>query len=189
LSAQHRLLLLLPSALNILPSTSTLLHTTSRLRRPLLPLPSPSLKYPLFATPLLSPSSVNPTSATLHGVRVNNPKPYHSHSFTNSLQTSARRAHTTPPPPTMSSTQPFGNAVSLENRCGESKSPYVRSHMDNPTAWQLWSPETLELARRTNRLLFVSIGYSACHWVSAVATIHSSREENGKWRVVLRSED
>ncbi|KAK4505010.1 hypothetical protein PRZ48_002973 [Zasmidium cellare] len=60
-------------------------------------------------------------------------------------------------------------AVSLVNRCGESKSPYVRSHMDNPTAWQLWNPETLELARQTNRLLFVSIGYSACHWCHVMA--------------------
>ncbi|EMC96584.1 hypothetical protein BAUCODRAFT_33944 [Baudoinia panamericana UAMH 10762] len=59
--------------------------------------------------------------------------------------------------------------VSLTNRCGESKSPYVRSHMDNPTAWQLWTPETLELARQTNRLLFVSIGYSACHWCHVMA--------------------
>ncbi|KAK5730116.1 hypothetical protein LTR15_000050 [Elasticomyces elasticus] len=59
--------------------------------------------------------------------------------------------------------------VSLTNRCSDSKSPYVRSHMDNPTAWQLWSPETLELARSTNRLLFVSIGYSACHWCHVMA--------------------
>ncbi|RMX83276.1 hypothetical protein D0867_16103 [Hortaea werneckii] len=59
--------------------------------------------------------------------------------------------------------------VSLSNCCGESKSPYVRSHIDNPTAWQLWSPETLQLAKRTNRLLFVSIGYSACHWCHVMA--------------------
>lgn len=56
------------------------------------------------------------------------------------------------------------NRLPLRNRCAESKSPYVRSHIDNPTAWQLWTPETLELAKETNRLLFVSIGYSACHW-------------------------
>ncbi|KAK0859001.1 hypothetical protein LTS02_009536 [Friedmanniomyces endolithicus] len=59
--------------------------------------------------------------------------------------------------------------VTLANRCSESKSPYVRSHMDNPTAWQLWSPQTLELARASNRLLFVSIGYSACHWCHVMA--------------------
>jgi len=54
--------------------------------------------------------------------------------------------------------------VSLQNRCGDSKSPYVRGHMNNPTAWQLWTPETLQMAKDLNRLLFVSIGYSACHW-------------------------
>lgn len=54
--------------------------------------------------------------------------------------------------------------VSLRNRCGDSKSPYVRSHMSNPTAWQLWTPATLQMAKDLNRLLFVSIGYSACHW-------------------------
>lgn len=65
--------------------------------------------------------------------------------------------------------------VSLTNRCGDSKSPYVRSHMHNPTAWQLWSPETLDLARKTNRPLFVSIGYSACHWCHVMA--HESFED------------
>lgn len=69
----------------------------------------------------------------------------------------------------MASPPAFDKAVSLVNHCGDSKSPYVRSHMDNPTAWQLWTPETLELARRTNRLLFVSIGYSACHWCHVMA--------------------
>ena len=64
---------------------------------------------------------------------------------------------------------PFNRAISLTNQCGASKSPYVRSHIDNPTAWQLWTPETLTLARETNRLLFVSIGYSACHWCHVMA--------------------
>ncbi|KAI5240763.1 hypothetical protein E4T43_05846 [Aureobasidium subglaciale] len=70
---------------------------------------------------------------------------------------------------TMSASTSKGGFVSLSNRCNESKSPYVRSHSDNPTAWQLWSPETLELSKRTNRLLFVSIGYSACHWCHVMA--------------------
>jgi uncharacterized protein YyaL (SSP411 family) len=35
--------------------------------------------------------------------------------------------------------------------------------MNNPVAWQLWDDEAIDLARRENRLLFVSIGYSACH--------------------------
>jgi uncharacterized protein YyaL (SSP411 family) len=82
------------------------------------------------------------------------------------------------PPPirAMSSASSQGGFVSLTNRCNDSKSPYVRSHANNPTAWQLWSPETLDLARRTNRLLFVSIGYSACHWCHVMA--HESFMDN-----------
>jgi uncharacterized protein YyaL (SSP411 family) len=39
----------------------------------------------------------------------------------------------------------------------------VRAHGNNPVAWQLWGDEAIELARQENKLLFVSIGYSACH--------------------------
>jgi hypothetical protein len=35
--------------------------------------------------------------------------------------------------------------------------------MNNPVAWQLWGDEAIELAKKENKLLFVSIGYSACH--------------------------
>ena len=35
--------------------------------------------------------------------------------------------------------------------------------MKNPVAWQMWGPEALDLARNYNRLLFLSIGYAACH--------------------------
>ncbi|KAF4168341.1 hypothetical protein CNMCM6936_002797 [Aspergillus lentulus] len=52
----------------------------------------------------------------------------------------------------------------LVNRLRDSRSPYVRAHMNNPVAWQLWDAEAIELARRYNRLIFLSIGYSACHW-------------------------
>jgi hypothetical protein len=51
----------------------------------------------------------------------------------------------------------------LKNRAGESKSPYVRAHSSNPVAWQTWGDEAIALAKKENRLLFVSIGYSACH--------------------------
>jgi hypothetical protein len=53
--------------------------------------------------------------------------------------------------------------VVLSNKAGESKSPYVRAHASNPVAWQIWGDDAIALARKENRLLFVSIGYSACH--------------------------
>ncbi|EPS43009.1 hypothetical protein H072_2996 [Dactylellina haptotyla CBS 200.50] len=54
--------------------------------------------------------------------------------------------------------------LKLTNQLSASASPYVRSHANNATAWQLWSPESLALAKKENRLIFLSSGYSACHW-------------------------
>jgi hypothetical protein len=44
------------------------------------------------------------------------------------------------------------------------QSPYLLQHKDNPVWWQAWSPESLTIAQQNNRLLIISIGYSACHW-------------------------
>ncbi|PSN68122.1 hypothetical protein BS50DRAFT_491864 [Corynespora cassiicola Philippines] len=56
------------------------------------------------------------------------------------------------------------DGLKLKNRLNESRSPYVRGHMNNPVAWQMWGPEAIELAKKSNRLIFISIGYAACHW-------------------------
>ncbi|EFR01470.1 spermatogenesis-associated protein 20 [Nannizzia gypsea CBS 118893] len=55
-------------------------------------------------------------------------------------------------------------SAELVNRLSESRSPYVRSHMNNPVAWQLWDSTAINKAKQLNRLIFLSIGYSACHW-------------------------
>ena len=46
----------------------------------------------------------------------------------------------------------------------EQQSPYLRQHAHNPVDWFPWGPEALELARRTGRPIFLSIGYATCHW-------------------------
>ena len=43
-------------------------------------------------------------------------------------------------------------------------SPYLLQHAHNPVDWKPWNEETLELAKKENKLIIVSIGYSACHW-------------------------
>src|SRR5438132_779096 len=43
-------------------------------------------------------------------------------------------------------------------------SPYLLQHAYNPVNWRPWGDEALELAKSENKLLLVSIGYSACHW-------------------------
>ena len=50
------------------------------------------------------------------------------------------------------------------NRLAGETSAYLRQHMHNPVDWHPWTPEALERARREDRPLLVSIGYSACHW-------------------------
>lgn len=52
----------------------------------------------------------------------------------------------------------------LANHLKNSPSPYLAAHGGDPVAWQEWSPAALALARKQNKLLFVSIGYFSCHW-------------------------
>lgn len=70
-------------------------------------------------------------------------------------------ATTSEHPPT--SGEEENGELKLVNRLAESRSPYVRGHMNNPVAWQMWNQDALALAKKSNRLLFVSIGYAACH--------------------------
>ncbi len=50
------------------------------------------------------------------------------------------------------------------NRLINASSPYLLQHAHNPVNWYEWGEEALEKARLENKLLLVSIGYSACHW-------------------------
>ena len=52
----------------------------------------------------------------------------------------------------------------MPNRLQKSASPYLRQHAHNPVNWYPWGDEALLEARQSQRLLIVSIGYSACHW-------------------------
>ena len=61
------------------------------------------------------------------------------------------------------------------NRLGESTSPYLRQHADNPVAWQEWTTGALDEARRRDVPILLSIGYAACHWCHVMA--HESFED------------
>src|ERR1700730_14238695 len=51
-----------------------------------------------------------------------------------------------------------------KNSLGNETSPYLLQHKNNPVWWLPWSTEAFELARRENKPIFLSIGYSTCHW-------------------------
>ncbi len=50
------------------------------------------------------------------------------------------------------------------NRLEHETSPYLKQHAHNPVDWHPWGPEALQRATREDRPIFLSIGYSACHW-------------------------
>ncbi len=51
-----------------------------------------------------------------------------------------------------------------KNRLGNQSSPYLLQHADNPVDWYPWGDEAFERARALDKPIFLSIGYSACHW-------------------------
>jgi len=50
------------------------------------------------------------------------------------------------------------------NRLAREKSPYLLQHQHNPVDWRAWGDEAFEKARQENKPVFLSIGYSTCHW-------------------------
>lgn len=51
-----------------------------------------------------------------------------------------------------------------QNRLAKASSPYLLEHADNPVDWYEWGDEALQKAKKENKPLLISIGYSACHW-------------------------
>jgi uncharacterized protein YyaL (SSP411 family) len=63
----------------------------------------------------------------------------------------------------------------LPNRLAGETSPYLRQHGDNPVDWYPWGEDAFMLARHLDRPVFVSVGYSSCHWCHVMA--HESFED------------
>ena len=62
----------------------------------------------------------------------------------------------------------------MPNRLAQEKSPYLRQHADNPVDWFPWGEEAFTKARAEQKPIFLSIGYSTCHWCHVMA--HESFE-------------
>jgi len=52
----------------------------------------------------------------------------------------------------------------MSNRLEKENSPYLQQHKDNPVDWWPWCDEAFERAKKENKAIFISIGYSSCHW-------------------------
>ncbi len=64
----------------------------------------------------------------------------------------------------------------MSNRLQHETSPYLLQHKENPVDWYTWSEEAFARAKEENKPVFLSIGYSSCHWCHVIA--HESFEDN-----------
>ena len=72
----------------------------------------------------------------------------------------------------------------MPNALAAEKSPYLRQHADNPVDWRPWGDEALARARAEGKPIFLSIGYSTCHWCHVMA--HESFEDAGVAEILNR---
>ena len=70
----------------------------------------------------------------------------------------------------------------FENRLTLESSPYLLQHAHNPVNWYPWSEEAFDLAKKEGKPVFLSIGYSTCHWCHVMA--HESFEDPEIARVI-----
>src|SRR5438105_9074184 len=61
------------------------------------------------------------------------------------------------------------------NRLADESSLYLRQHAGNPVDWHPWGPEAIDRAKREQKPIFLSVGYSACHWCHVME--HESFED------------
>ncbi len=69
------------------------------------------------------------------------------------------------------------NDHKFTNRLEKETSPYLLQHKHNPVDWYPWGGEALTKAREEDKPIFLSIGYSACHWCHVMAHESFENEE------------
>jgi uncharacterized protein YyaL (SSP411 family) len=74
--------------------------------------------------------------------------------------------------------------AAMPNRLANETSLYLRQHANNPVDWFPWGPEALARARELDRPIFLSVGYSACHWCHVME--HESFEDPSTAEVMNR---
>lgn len=67
------------------------------------------------------------------------------------------------------------------NRLAKETSPYLLLHAHNPVDWYAWGPEAFEKARKENKIIFLSVGYSSCYWCHVMERLVFSNPEIAKY--------
>lgn len=82
--------------------------------------------------------------------------------------------------PAQNSKRDSQDSPARSNRLIDSNSPYLLLHAHNPVDWYPWGPEALEKAKRENKPIFLSVGYSTCYWCHVAERTIYSRPEFAK---------
>ena len=72
-------------------------------------------------------------------------------------------------------------STSGENRLGKESSPYLKLHAHNPVDWYPWGEEALNKAKKENKVIFLSVGYSSCYWCHVMERESFMDEEIAKY--------
>lgn len=72
------------------------------------------------------------------------------------------------------------SSAKIQNHLQDEKSPYLLQHADNPVDWYPWGDEAFEKAKKEDKPIFLSIGYSTCHWCHVMAHESFQDPEIGK---------
>ncbi len=83
------------------------------------------------------------------------------------------------PPATLADEKP-DKPGGKANRLAHETSPYLLQHAHNPVDWFPWGPGAFEKAKKENKLVFLSIGYSSCHWCHVMEKESFANEEVAK---------
>src|ERR1051326_262261 len=82
-------------------------------------------------------------------------------------------------------TMEAGSTAMPDNRLVHEKSPYLQQHAHNPVDWYPWGAEAFDKARREDKPIFLSVGYSTCHWCHVME--HESFENDDVAEVLNRN--
>ncbi len=93
------------------------------------------------------------------------------------LAACSNQATTNQPKTAVSTNLTPSHAHAHTNRLAQEKSPYLLQHQHNPVDWHPWGDEAFEKARKENKPIFLSIGYSTCHWCHVMERESFENEE------------
>jgi len=68
----------------------------------------------------------------------------------------------------------------MANHLKNEHSPYLQQHADNPVDWYPWGEEAFQKARKEHKPIFLSIGYSSCHWCHVMEHESFKNKETAK---------